>query len=155
MFVERHPEENTAEIDVTIRQVNSPLKDLIDLIPLALLPPNVAPQPWLQRLVELLKLTLILSSLVFYSVKVLHQVGNVVVIVIWGSIRWSLLVLLNSLVGFGELAEGRERIGSELVEDTGNELRELLHLTGTVNGERVGGNGRVNCENDPEKPSSA
>ena len=49
------------------------------------------------------------------------------------------------LVRLGELSERGQRVGSELVEDTGDELGELLVLTDTVDGEGVGGYRGVNC----------
>lgn len=55
-----------------------------------------------------------------------------------------LLVLLEVLVALSELAKGGQRVGAELVEDTGDELRELLVLTISVDGEGIGGDGGVN-----------
>lgn len=68
-----------------------------------------------------------------------HQVGDVVLISL------PLLALLHVLVALGKLAERRERVGAELVEDTGDELRELLVLTVAVDGECVCRNGGVDC----------
>ena len=96
------------------------------------------------RLVELLQSRgLVIAALVLLDVfEVLDEVGDVIVIVI-SSARWPLLALLNCLVGLGELAEGRERIRTELVENARDELSELLNLAGTVDGESVGRNGGV------------
>jgi hypothetical protein len=47
------------------------------------------------------------------------------------------LLLLHALVALGEFAQRCERVGAKLVEDTGNELGELLVLTVTVDGEGV------------------
>lgn len=68
-----------------------------------------------------------------------HQVGDVVLISL------PLLALLHVLVALGKLAERRERVGAELVEDTGDELRELLVLTVAVDGECVCRDGGVDC----------
>lgn len=68
-----------------------------------------------------------------------NQVGDVVVILT------TLLVLLGHvLVALGELAQGCEGVGSELVQDAGDELSELLVLAGSVDGEGVGGDSGVN-----------
>lgn len=154
LFAERHPEENSEDrCDNTTSEL--PLsKHFIHLILYALLPPQAVPRVR-QRSVELLELGAVLSGLVLHGVKVLDEVGDVIIIVICSCVRWSLLVLLDSLVGLGELTQRCERVGSELIEDTGNELRELLHLTGTVNGEGVGGKGRVDCEYDAGGARSA
>ena len=69
----------------------------------------------------------------------------IVIIIVISSCWWPLLALLDSLVGLGELAEGRERVGAELVEDAGHELGELLDLAGAVYGEGVGSNSCVDC----------
>ena len=102
---------------------------------------------------ELLELLLLLllglaalgSGLVLDGVEVLDKVGDVVVVVVRAAGWWPLLALLDGLVRLGELAERRERVGAELVEDAGDELGELLHVAGAVDGEGVGGNGRVHC----------
>lgn len=66
------------------------------------------------------------------------EVGDVVIILT------TLLVLLGDvLVALGELAQGSQGVGSELVQDAGDELGELLVLTSAVDGEGVGGNGGV------------
>lgn len=54
------------------------------------------------------------------GIEVLHQVRDVVVIVIPGG--WPLLVLLDSLIGLGQLTQRSQRVGTKLVEDTGNKL---------------------------------
>ena len=69
------------------------------------------------------------------EVLTLNQVGDVLVV----------LVLLLELVALGELAERREGVGAELVEDAGDELGELLVLAVAVDGERVGLDGGVDC----------
>lgn len=55
------------------------------------------------------------------------------------------LLLLQALVALGELSQGSEGVGAELVEDAGDELGELLVLTVSVDGEGVGGDGGVDC----------
>ena len=67
-----------------------------------------------------------------------YQIGNVVVVV------GVLSVLRHVLVALGELAEGGEGVGAELVQDAGDELSEFLLLTVTVESEGVGGDGGVN-----------
>jgi hypothetical protein len=49
------------------------------------------------------------------------------------------LLLLHALVALGKLAQRCERVGTELVEDAGDELGELLVFTVTVDGEGVRG----------------
>ena len=102
-----------------------------------------------QSSVELFKLRLLLlgglRGLVLDSVEVVNKVGDIVIIIVLSSCWWPLLALLDSLVGLGELAEGRERVGAELVEDTGHELGELLDVARAVHCEGVGSNGGVHC----------
>ena len=77
------------------------------------------------------------------KVLALDKVGNVIVVLL---LVLALGALLQALVALGELAERCKRVGAKLVEDTGNELGELLVLAVAVDGEGVGGNGGVNCE---------
>lgn len=56
------------------------------------------------------------------------------------------MALLHALVALGELAQGSERVGAELVQDAGDELGELLVLAVAVDGEGVGGDRGVDCE---------
>ena len=97
-------------------------------------------------LVELLqrRRLIVIAALVFLDgIEVLDEIRDVIVIVV-GSTRWSLLVLLDGLVGLRKLTEGCERVRAELVENTGDELGELLDLAGTVDSESVRGNRGVN-----------
>lgn len=64
-----------------------------------------------------------------------HEVGDLIVII---------LLLLHVLVALGQLAERGKRVGAELVEDAGHELRQLLVLTVAVDGEGVGRDSGVN-----------
>ena len=83
------------------------------------------------------------ANLFDLALKVLasDQVGDVIIVLT------TLLVLLgNVLVALSKLAEGGQGVGSELVEDTRDELGKLLVLTGTVDGKGVGGNGGVDCK---------
>ena len=57
----------------------------------------------------------------------------------------ALLVLGHGLVALGELAEGSEGVGAELVEDAGDKLSELLVLGLAVDGKGVGGDRGVDC----------
>jgi hypothetical protein len=52
---------------------------------------------------------------------------------------------LLGLIALGNLAEVRDGIRSELAQDSGDELRELLVLSRTVDGVGVGSNGGVDC----------
>jgi hypothetical protein len=58
------------------------------------------------------------------------------------------LLLLHVLVALGELAQGSEGVGAELVQDVGDELGELLLLTVAVQGKSVGGDGTVNYRDE-------
>lgn len=71
------------------------------------------------------------------KVLALYQVGDVVLII-------TLLTLLHVLVALGELSEGGERVGAELVKNAGNKLRELLVLAVSVDGEGVVGDSGMN-----------
>lgn len=75
------------------------------------------------------------------EVLALNQVGDIVLILILLALGAGLL--LHVLVALGELAQGGQAVGAELVEDTGDELGELLLLAVTVEGEGVGGDGGV------------
>jgi hypothetical protein len=50
------------------------------------------------------------------------------------------------LVRLCESSEVGERVGTELVEDSGNELGEFFCLTGTVDGEGVGAGGLLDLD---------
>lgn len=77
------------------------------------------------------------------EVLTLDKVGNVIIVLL---LVLTLDTLLHALVALGELAEGSERVGAELVENAGDELGQLLVLTVTVDGEGVGGDGGVDCD---------
>ena len=76
------------------------------------------------------------------EVLTLHQVGDIILIVILLALSTA-LGLLHVLVALGELTEGGEAVGAQLVQDTGDELGEFLLLAVTVEGEGVGGDGGV------------
>lgn len=78
--------------------------------------------------------TCYLFDLVF-EVLTLHQIRDIILIII----LLVALVLLHRLVSLGELAEGSKGVGAQLVQDTGDELSELLLLAVTVESEGVGG----------------
>lgn len=84
----------------------------------------------------LLDVRLVLSRL---EVVASNEVGDVIVILVVVLLAGLTLLLLHALVALGEFAQGCERVGAELVEDTGDELSKLLVLTGAVDGEGVGG----------------
>lgn len=74
------------------------------------------------------------------EVLTLHKIRNIILVVV---LLLAALVLLHVLVALGELAEGGEAVGAELVQDAGDELCELLLLAVAVKGEGVGGDGGV------------
>lgn len=84
----------------------------------------------------------LLDVVLALEVLALDELRYLVIIVV---LLLALSALLHALVALGKLAEGSERVGAELVEDTGDELGELLVLTVAVEGEGVGGDGGVNC----------
>lgn len=67
-----------------------------------------------------------------------NKLGNIVVIGLL-----ALLVLLHALVALSELAQRGQGVGAQLVQDTGDELGQLLVLTVSVDGEGVGGDSSV------------
>jgi len=83
----------------------------------------------------------IISCLLDLVLEVLagNEIGDIIIIGL-------LLALLHVLVALGELAERREGVGSELVQDTGDELGELLVLAVAVDGEGVGRDSGVDCD---------
>ena len=76
------------------------------------------------------------------EVLTLHQLGDIILLVVLLALSTA-LGLLHVLVALGELAEGGEAVGTQLVQDTGDELSEFLLLAVTVEGEGVGGDGGV------------
>lgn len=102
-------------------------------------------------LLEFLKVALLHLSLV----KVVHQIRDLVITLTLLSFTRTLTTRASGgsslsggkrLVRLGKSSEVGKRVGTELVEDTGNELSELLGLTGTVDGEGVGRKGSVNLD---------
>ena len=80
------------------------------------------------------------------EVLALDQIRYLVVIVIAALLAvLALAALLQALVALGQLPQAGERVGAELVEDAGDELRQLLVLAVAVDGEGVGGDGCVDC----------
>ena len=96
------------------------------------------------HLVELVDLGLLLVGLI----EVLDNIGDVVVLfgASGGGLRGGVLGV-HGLVRFSELSERGERVGAKLVQDTGDELGELLVDTVAVHGEGVGGGKAVDCAN--------
>lgn len=102
-------------------------------------------------LLEFLKVALLHLSLV----KVVHQIRDFVITLTLLSFTRTLTTRASGgsslsggkrLVRLGKSSEVGKRVGTELVEDTGNELSELLGLTGAVDGEGVGRKGSVNLD---------
>ena len=91
---------------------------------------------------SLLDVRLVLSRLEVIAGNEVRDVVIVLVVVLLASLT---LLLLHTLVALGEFAQRCERVGAELVEDTGDELGELLVLTGAVDGEGVGRYRGVDC----------
>lgn len=71
-----------------------------------------------------------------------NQVGDVVIIGLFVAVSF-----LHVLVALSKLAERSERVGAKLVKNAWNELGQLLVLTVAVDGEGVGGDSGVDCEN--------
>ena len=78
------------------------------------------------------------------EVLTLNQIGDIILLVVLLALTTG-LVLLHVLVALSELAERSKTVRAKLVQDTGDELGELLVLTDTVDGEGVGGYRGVNC----------
>lgn len=116
------------------------LRRLLDTL-LALLLLELAVKKYLAQCLLHLALTLA-------KVLALDQVGNLFVIVILLLPTFTLAALLQRLVALGELSERGERVGAKLVEDTRNELCQLLVLSVAVEREGVRGDGRVDCTAD-------
>lgn len=102
-------------------------------------------------LLELLKVALLHLSLI----KVVHQIRDLVITLTLLSFTCALTTRAGGgsslsggkrLVRLGKSSEVGKRVGTELVEDTGNEFSELLSLTGTVDGEGVGRKSSVNLD---------
>lgn len=78
-----------------------------------------------------------------------HQVGDVIIVIVIILLLRALtaltLLLLQRLVALGQPTERGERVRSELVQDTRDELRQLFLLAIAVDGERVGGDRGVDC----------
>ena len=78
-----------------------------------------------------------------------HQIRDIIVIVIIAILlvpartcRGALL-LLHALIALGEFPQARETVGTQLVENTGDELRQLFVFAVAVDGEGVGGDSGV------------
>jgi hypothetical protein len=84
----------------------------------------------------------LLDVVLALEVLALDQLGDLVIILV---LLLTLGTLLEALVALGELAERGERVGTKLVQDTGDELGELLVLTVAVKGEGVGRHSGVDC----------
>ena len=78
------------------------------------------------------------------KVLALHKIWNLIVIVVFLAV-FTIPTLLHALIAFRELAKGCERVGSELVQDSGHEFGELLVFAVAVDCESVGGDRCVNC----------
>jgi len=90
-----------------------------------------------QHEASLLDIGLVVGLLSRLEVVASNEVGDVIVILV--VVLALTLLLLHALVALGELAQRCERVGAELVEDTGDKFGQLLVLTCTVDGKGVGG----------------
>jgi hypothetical protein len=70
------------------------------------------------------------------------QIWDVIIVIVLRT--FTTFGLLHGLVALGELSEGSEGVGAELVEDAGDELGEFLVFTVSVDSEGVRGDGGVN-----------
>lgn len=77
-----------------------------------------------------------------------HQIRDIIVIVICLLLSVFAFLLLHALVALGQFAQGGERVGAQLVENTWDQLREFFVFTVSVDGEGVGGDGGVDCDDD-------
>ena len=84
----------------------------------------------------------LLDVVLALEVLALDELGDLIVVV---TTLLALAALLEALVALGELAEGSEGVGAELVKDAGDELGELLVLAVAVDGEGVGRHSGVDC----------
>ena len=87
--------------------------------------------PFLLWCVNLLHIALALEVLA------LDQVRYLVIVIVLLAAFLALAALLQALVALGQLPQAGERVGAELVQDAGDQLRELLVLAVAVNGEGV------------------
>ena len=76
------------------------------------------------------------------EVLTLNQIGDIILLVVLLALTTG-LVLLHVLVALGKLAQRLEAVGTQLVQDTGDEFGEFLLLAVAVEGEGVGGDGGV------------
>lgn len=97
------------------------------------------------RRANLLDIGLVVGLLGRLEVVASNEVRDVIIILIVVLLASLTLLLLHALVALGEFAQRCERVGAELVEDTGDELGQFLVLTDTVDGEGVGGYRGMNC----------
>lgn len=84
------------------------------------------------------------SSLLDIALEVLalDQIRDIILLIVLLALSTA-LALLHVLVALGKLAQRRETVGAQLVQDTGDQLGEFLLLTVTVQSEGVGGDGGV------------
>ena len=76
------------------------------------------------------------------EVLTLDQIRDIVIILVLLALGAG-LALLHVLVALGQLAEGGQAVGAQLVQDAGDQLGEFLLLAVAVEGEGVGGDGGV------------
>lgn len=85
------------------------------------------------------------GSLLHLAFEVLpcNQVGNIIVIIL---VLIPTVLFLQALVALRQLPQRSQAVGTELIEDTGDELGEFFVFAVAVNGKGVGGYGSVDCE---------
>ena len=94
----------------------------------------------LKHSVELLQLSASARILLilFLDIKVLYEVGDIVVVIVRTSAgTGALLTLLDSLVRLSEFSQRRQGIWAKLVENSGYELCKLLNVTSAIDREGV------------------
>lgn len=79
------------------------------------------------------------------EVLALDQVRDVVLVFLALFLALGGLLLLQVLVALGQLAQRRQAVRAQLVQDARDELGQLLLLAVAVDSEGVGGDGGVDC----------
>jgi hypothetical protein len=83
-------------------------------------------------LIQLLERAVLDFLLLLLHIEGFDQVGYVVVVVLCSTGTGSLLTLLNRLIRLGEFSQRRERVGSELIKNAGDQLGELFDLSHAI-----------------------
>lgn len=73
-----------------------------------------------------------------------NKIRDIIIVVL---VLLPTLFLLQALIALRQFPQTRQTIGTELIEDSWNELREFFIFSVAVDGEGVGGDGGVDCTN--------